>query len=190
MIEENQLYSISEQIKLLRNSKKISLRELANRSEISPAMVSKIENRRTIPSLMTLVAIAKALDVEFFELVKNINKTHNEPYLLIKADDQKKINKEASMNYAINFIHSLDLNQFNHFEFNHLTIGTGAKRETVETEGHQYIYCLKGTLYFRINDVEIKIQKGDTLFFDGKHPHVPVNKSKSEVELLVIYLLI
>jgi uncharacterized RmlC-like cupin family protein len=34
------------------------------------------------------------------------------------------------------------------------------------------------------------MQQGDSIFFNGKIPHVPVNTSQKPVSMLVIYLLL
>jgi transcriptional regulator with XRE-family HTH domain len=189
MIEENQLFCISEQIKSLRKNKKLSLKDLSTRCELSSAMLSKIENRRTIPSLSTLMAIASALEVELVELLKNVKVNQPSKYLLIKKSKQKTIHKENAKNFDIHFIHSLGLQNFSHLEMNHILITPGSQRDIVETEGHQYIYCLKGSLKFILGDDSISMSKGDTLYFDGSIPHVPQNNTQKDVEILVVYLL-
>jgi transcriptional regulator with XRE-family HTH domain len=189
MIGENQLLSISEQIKAIRKSKKMSLRQLAEGSSLSSAMLSKIENRRTIPSLSTLMAVATALKVDLYELLKNITLDKSNPYFLLKKNERKRISKEDAQNFNISFIHSLGIQSFNHLEINHIDMAPKSDRKMVETEGHQYIYGLKGNLTFILGEESLNLGPGDTLFFDGSVPHVPRNNSKSDVSFLVIYLL-
>ncbi len=189
MIEENQLINIALEIKHLRKSKNLNLKELSNLTGLSSAMISKIENRRSIPSISTLLLIASALEVELADLVKNVKRKKPNTHALMKKKDLINIDKENSEKFDYRMIHSLDISKLNHLEFNHVTIAPGAKREKVETDGYQYIYCLKGTLDFTLKDEIIKMSPGDTLYFDGSLPHLPTCTSKHSTEILVIYLL-
>jgi transcriptional regulator with XRE-family HTH domain len=189
MIEENQLISIAVDIKHLRKTKNLSLKELSELCGLSSAMISKIENRRSIPSISTLLLIASALEVELADLVKNVKRKKPNTHVLLKKNTLKKVHKEKSEKFDYRMIHSLDITNLNHLEFNHITIDPGAKREKVETDGYQYIYCLKGTLDLILGDEVIKMSSGDTLYFDGSIPHLPKCTSKAAVEILVLYLL-
>lgn len=54
---------VGEKIRQLRESKKISIEELAENSDLSVEMVEKLESNTVMPSLSPLLKIAKALDV-------------------------------------------------------------------------------------------------------------------------------
>jgi len=68
-MKNDQLSLIGIRIKQIRSEKKLTLRELAKRSNLSPGLISKIENFRTMPSLTVLVDISVALEVDISELV-------------------------------------------------------------------------------------------------------------------------
>ena len=53
--------NIGERIKILRTNQKRTLQEIAESSELSRSMISKIENNKTVPSVAALVKIARAL---------------------------------------------------------------------------------------------------------------------------------
>lgn len=189
LIEEDQLLSISEEIRAIRKERNMSLRDLAEACELSAAMLSKIENRRSIPSLSTLLSIAKALEVELIDLLGHIKADGKSPWLLFRKDSLKKIEKEDAVNFDISFIHSLSIQKFSRVELNHIALGPGSQRDKVETEGVQYVYLTKGKLDFELGDEVVKMEAGDALYFEGAIPHVPKNVSKRVAELLVIYLL-
>jgi quercetin dioxygenase-like cupin family protein len=48
---------------------------------------------------------------------------------------------------------------------------------------------LKGEVCYQLGEREILFKEGESLFFNGKIPHVPVNKGKEIALMLVIYLL-
>ncbi len=59
---------LGKKIQELRKSKRITQDVLAEQIGIDPKNVSKIENGNHFPSAETLTAIAKALDVDIYEL--------------------------------------------------------------------------------------------------------------------------
>jgi len=65
--------SVGERIKLLRQKKKMTLRELSEKVGISISFLSDIENNRSNPSLERLKEIAKALDTSVSYLLGEDN---------------------------------------------------------------------------------------------------------------------
>ena len=55
--------SVGAQIRALRRSADISTTELARRASVSNGMLSKVERGTTMPSFVTITALAKALNV-------------------------------------------------------------------------------------------------------------------------------
>ena len=61
---------VGDRMRLLRNEKKLTLRQLATRAGVSSSLLSKIEVGSSSPSLFTLYRVAKSLDTSlksFFE---------------------------------------------------------------------------------------------------------------------------
>lgn len=54
----------------LRTAKGYSLRELERLSGVSKTQINDIENGKTNPTMETLKLLAKALDVEIFDLIE------------------------------------------------------------------------------------------------------------------------
>jgi len=46
---------------------------------------------------------------------------------------------------------------------------------------------LSGECVYVIGDDEVLLKEGDSLFFDGRIPHVPVNRSNNSAKMLVLY---
>jgi transcriptional regulator with XRE-family HTH domain len=61
---------ISKRIKQIREGKNISQSDLGALCNFEKSNMSRIESGRISPSLITLYKIAKALDIEFYELFK------------------------------------------------------------------------------------------------------------------------
>jgi transcriptional regulator with XRE-family HTH domain len=54
---------IGEKLRAVRQNRQMSLRELANKAEVSASMLSQIETGKVFPSVRSLYSIANALDV-------------------------------------------------------------------------------------------------------------------------------
>ena len=59
-------------LKQIRQEKGMTLKKLSERSGVSTSHISDIENNFKMPSLIVVVKLAKALDVEVTELYKVI----------------------------------------------------------------------------------------------------------------------
>jgi mannose-6-phosphate isomerase-like protein (cupin superfamily) len=60
----------------------------------------------------------------------------------------------------------------------------------VVTDGYEFKYVLKGEVAYHLGEEIVHMQQGDSIFFNGKIPHVPVNTSQEPVSMLVVYLLL
>jgi len=46
---------------------------------------------------------------------------------------------------------------------------------------------LSGECVYVLDDEEVVLREGDSIFFDGRIPHVPINKGVSPAKMLVLY---
>jgi transcriptional regulator with XRE-family HTH domain len=92
--------SIGENIKMVREAKKLSQKQVALSIDMDPSQYSKIEKGKTDPSVSTVEKISAALGVslselfqsdEIFKDINSIDKTIMEKIKLIEQlDDQEK----------------------------------------------------------------------------------------------------
>lgn len=57
-------------LKQVRKRKKITLKKLSDKSGVSTTHINDVENNLKSPSLLVMIQLAKALDVEITELYK------------------------------------------------------------------------------------------------------------------------
>jgi mannose-6-phosphate isomerase-like protein (cupin superfamily) len=165
--------------------------DLSNQANISSAMLSKIENGRIIPTIPTLFQLITALDVEpstFFAELNDQNKFSN--YLLIRQENYVSYIKEESaqgFNYQSILEHTLGSDNF---QISLVTLDPDNKRPQVSTNAFEFLFLIEGQIKFHLEETVLEIRKGDSLFFDGRIPHVPINTQKQPVIYLVIYFFI
>ena len=76
------------------------------------------------------------------------------------------------------------------FESVLLEVAPGSKRDKVTTDAYEFKYMLSGECYYEIGDDEVLLKEGDSIFFDGRIPHVPVNRGGVTSKMLVMYFFI
>jgi len=92
---------LGKRIQQLRKHKKITQDTLAELIGIDPKNVSRIENGNSYPSPETLVSIAKALDVEIYELFVFKEQI---PYEQMKKEIISALNDNKKVIYLYNML--------------------------------------------------------------------------------------
>jgi transcriptional regulator with XRE-family HTH domain len=183
------LIRIGKKIREIRQRKQLKLHELAEEAQISKGLLSKIENGRTIPSLPVLLSIIQTLKVEMSEFFEGIDLQSNGNYIHKKKADYTPVEKEEATGFLYRLILSQNILNMA-FEAVILELQPGSKREKVVTDGYEFKYVLKGEVAYHLGEEIVYMQQGDSIFFNGKIPHVPVNTSQEPVSMLVVYLLL
>ena len=184
---DNYLIGIGKKIKEIRKSNKYTITQVATKAEVSNGLISKIENGRTIPSLPVLLNLIQALDVEVGEFFKNIPIANKSNFLLFKKEQYAVIEKEElAIGFEYRSIFSKQLNSCG-FEAVLLEVKPNSKREKVETDAFEFKYVISGECIYNIGDDEVLVQSGDSILFDGRIPHVPINKAEESCLMLVVY---
>jgi transcriptional regulator with XRE-family HTH domain len=187
-MKHDKLSLIGLRIGEIRKEKKMSLRELAKRSKLSPGLISKIENFRTIPSLSVLIDIANSLEVDMAVLVKNINGENEFPYILVRSGDGKTEKRDDSKGLVYKYLLSQNLNNYS-LRVNEVIITPQTKRKPVSTNALELIHVLEGQVIYGFKEEEITLSPGDTLYFDGALAHSVKNVSEHPAKLFKMYLI-
>lgn len=176
-------------IRRYRKDKGLKLLDLGGLTGIKSAMLSKIENGRMLPTIPTLFAIIQKLGIKpevFFAELSAEN--HFPGYLYLpKAGYTPYEKEEGAIGFEYQSIleHSFENGAF---QLSLLTLRPGAQRPPVTTAAFEWVYALRGNLQFQLEDRIFDLSEGDSIFFDGNIPHVPVNHEGDTVQLLVMYL--
>lgn len=184
---DDYLIGIGKRIKDIRKSNKKTISTIANAAQVSNGLISRIENGRTIPSLPVLLNIINALEVEVSVFFDGMPKSSRQNYIVSRADENSIIEKEDDANgFKYKYIFGKQLSSIG-FEAVLLEVKPDSQREKVETDAYEYKYVLSGECVYSIGDDEVLIKEGDSIFFDGRIPHVPVNRSSMTCKMLVLY---
>ena len=182
------LVKIGLRVRETRKKKNLSLQQIADRSGLSKGLISKVENFRTIPSLPVLSKIADALKVDIAEIVKGVNEEKKQPYIIVRKEQREVMKRESAKGFVYESLITQSMAGAL-FESFVLTLKTGATRKPVSTDGDEFLLMLKGTIEFHYGKEKIVLKEGDSIFFNGRVPHVPANLGQGEAKFLAVYLL-
>jgi transcriptional regulator with XRE-family HTH domain len=186
-MEEDIIIQISNHIKEKRREKNITVQELAARANVSKGLISQIENSRTVPSLIVLIDIIKALEIDLNIFFKDIHNKSKQPVILVKRKNEyEHFEKE----HAIGFHYQRVFTQFitqSTVDIVILELEPDASRPMVETEAFEYKYLLSGQVDYMFEEQTISLSQGDSLLFDGRISHTPKNTGKNTATMLVVY---
>lgn len=186
-MEEDILIQISNRIKDRRREKNITVQELAIRANVSKGLISQIENSRTIPSLMVLIEIIKALEIDLNEFFKDIRSKSNDlPILVKRKTEYDHFEKEHALGFHYQRIFTKSINPST-IDIVILELEPDASRPLVETDAFEYKYVLAGEIEYQFNEEKIALKQGDSMLFDGRIPHTPKNLGTTTATMLVIY---
>ena len=186
---EDTIGIICEKIKEVRLEKNLTLTDVANVAGVTKGFLSKVENVRTIPSLPVLLQIIKALNADMAEFFENIQSSVGQPlYILIKKENYKPVQKDDAVgfNYFSIFQRTMPSSTFH---ANVLALEPNAKRALVTTDGLEFIHLISGKIDYQLKNEEFTMEEGDSLFFDGRIPHVKKNPYADTAKILVLYFL-
>ncbi|SDM57582.1 helix-turn-helix domain-containing protein [Siphonobacter aquaeclarae] len=190
-MQEDILLQISSRLRETRKSQGITLQELANRAEVSKALISQIENNRTIPSLLVLINLIRSLGVDlnvFFEELAN--GAGNSRVLLRRSDEYQTFYKEDVREFAYRRILTKTVGGVP-MDVVLLELQPRARRnKPIKTEAFEFKFLIRGEVEYIIGDEVHHLREGDSLFFDGRIPHRPANLTDSDALMLVFYFFV
>ncbi|MCX2476981.1 XRE family transcriptional regulator [Pedobacter sp. MC2016-05] len=186
-MKEDTLLKISNKIKEKRREQNITVQELADRADVSKGLISQIENSRTIPSLIVLIDIIKALNIDLNVFFRDFTNSDNQEMVLVKkAADYESFEKEDANGFLYKRIFTPSVSKGT-VDIILLELEPKANRPMVETEAFEYKYIISGKVSYNIDNKIYELSAGDSLLFDGRIPHTPTNIGKSKAVMLVIY---
>ena len=164
--------AIGSQVRRYRKQLGLTVTELAERAELSPGMLSKIENGNISPSLATLRALSLALNVPVTALFRQFEEQRDATF--VRAGQGLPIERRgtrAGHQYQLlgHSIHS-DVSVEPYL----ITLEEDSEVFPIfQHDGVEFIYVLQGVVVYRHADTTYRLAAGDSLFFDADAQHGP-----------------
>ena len=181
------LIGIGKRLKSIRKKEGYTISSLASNAGVSNGLISKIENGRTIPSLPVLLELISALKIDASTFFEGVEKKTGAKFIHIKKEDKQFLEKELEAEgFSYYQIFGKSLNAIG-FEAVLLKVSPNSKREKVITDAWEFKYIISGECTYIIDNEEVLVKEGDSIYFNGRLPHVPENRSTKDCVMLVLY---
>jgi transcriptional regulator with XRE-family HTH domain len=164
---------VGEKIKILREGKGLSLKEVADLTGFSTALLSQMENHLVSPSLGTMIKLAKAFGVRVGDF---LGETEGEPYSIVRKDERKTVSRFASKD-GVKYGYSYESLGFDkkdrHMEPFIVTLepATVKAAKTSVHDGEEFIFVLEGEMEVILGNHTDVLYPGDSIYYDSTIPH-------------------
>ena len=163
----------------------LNVGQLAERTGISKGMLSKIENSQTSPSLTTLERLAGALDMPVTSLFRGLAEERDAVF--VKAGSGPEIvRKGTRAGHTYELLGSL---RGPYKRVEPLLVKLDDETEVFplfQHSGIEVLYMLSGVMEYGYGRQRYKLERGDTLQFEGDIPHGPTQLVKLPIRFLSI----
>ena len=172
---------VGQRLRSIRKARNLSIRALADRSDLSVNTLSLIENGKTSPSVNTLYQLAKGLKVPitvFFD-----SDLHDKKVVYQKALERKQIVfSQGQMERLGAGLAGLGSEPF----ITRLEPGANSGNTPIIYAGREFIYCLEGHITYTIEGKIYPLDPGDSLILAAYTPHFWRNSASFNSRALLV----
>ncbi len=175
--------NIGDRIKMLRITQKRTMQEIAEASDLSKSMISKIENNKTVPSVAALVKIAKSLGTNISNLLEQDDWLN----AIITTGQKAKENLTTTeKGYSI-YPYASEYHEKKMQPFLFVAKKGEVIPHELSHEGEEFIYVIKGQMKMQVGEVSYLLNSGDSLYFNSvqKHGIMPVSDEVMYLDIFV-----
>jgi len=185
---------VGSKIKGLRETKNLSLEEIAERSGLTVEQITSIENDQNLPSLGPLIKIARALGVRLGTFMDDNDALGP---IVTRAKDREKDSCISFSNGATDARKHMEYHPLaqqkagRHMEPFVIDINPedAPDFQLSAHEGEEFIYVMEGEIEIVYGKETYNLKKGDSIFYDSiVNHHVHGAPGKSAKILAVVYI--
>jgi transcriptional regulator with XRE-family HTH domain len=177
---ERQLASFGARLRELRLRRGWTLAELAARSSLSRAFLSRLESGGRQASIAAALTLSRIFDVSLASLFES--PAVETPCVIVRARDTMERSarglKYAPLSHAGHF-----------FNLQPLRVKVSPLRrghEHYHHDGEEWIYVLSGQLTLSLADKTYDLESGDAAHFESRLPHRLIARGDRDAEVLVV----
>lgn len=178
-------YGIGAKLRALRLKKKMGLVELGRHSGLSPALLSKIERGRLVPTLPTLMRIALVFSVG---LEHFFTEPARKPTLaVVRRKERQRFPAKAGERTPAYFFESLDFPALERAMNAYYVEFDGDDRSDRHAHpGAEFLYVIEGHVTVTVGDVPHSLGPGDSMYFDSSVPHDYARSGRKTCRAVVV----
>ena len=173
------LVQLGAHLRSLRNQRGWTLGDLAQRTNLSEAYLSRVESGERQPSLAVLFDLAQTYHVSMASLFEEETPNHA---VIVRS-------LEATVYQGNGLLYRLLSNKGSLANLRpiHVTVPVNRQKGPLyQHEGEEWLYVLSGQLLLILNDNEFILHPHDTAHFDAQIPHRLDAFSDDDAKILVV----
>lgn len=179
--------TIGSKLRSVRKAQRTTLVELAKRSGVDAATISRIETGRMTGTLESHAKLARALGVRLTEVLSGLEETRAKDAVSVQAASRRSevyVHQAGKSSIAMltNDVLSKKLMPVL------ITIepGGSTQKEEAKIGAEKFVYVLEGTLDARVGEEVHHLTRGSTLYFEASMPHSLKNAGRATAKCLCV----
>ncbi|MBV8140550.1 MAG: cupin domain-containing protein [Verrucomicrobia bacterium] len=177
---QSQLGSFGVRLQNLRISRGWSLQDLAERSGLSRAFLSRLESGDRQASIAAVLTLSRIFEVSLASLFET--EVEAEPCVIVR--------RAEAVEQMANGLAYIPLSKADsRFNLQPIRVKVSRSRRGIEHyhhEGEEWIYVLSGSLTLSLAGRTFALEAGDAAHFDSRLPHRLIARGHKDPELLVV----
>jgi mannose-6-phosphate isomerase-like protein (cupin superfamily) len=160
---------VATRLATLRHDQGFTLKQLAQRSSLSESYLSRIENHKAAINIANLDIVARVLGVPisaFFE-----DTLSERPISVCRSGKGKTVRLREAKGLVAKMLASDKKGKLMEPFIVDLT-SAEVKQEQKRHQGEEFVYVLAGECVFHYGKEKIRLQKGDSAYYDPRIPHL------------------
>lgn len=169
------LGALGDRVQSVRSDRGLTLRDLADRSDVSVSMLSSVERGEKAATVVVLDRIAAGLGVTLASLVAEDDA---ERVIVRRAADQDRVDEPGGWQRTILSPVVAGVN----FEWIRSTLPPGCDAgafPAYAAGSHEFVAIQSGTLTLTIGEREFSLSAGDSVYFAADVPHGYANRAQT-----------
>ncbi len=179
--------NIGGEIRKIRKEKGYTLKELAQKTGFSTALLSQIENNVVSPPISTLWIIANALDIRLAHFFQQ-TPMNNQDYFIVRKGKGRMMTRQESQ--MVLTYESLGFGKNDRAIEPFIIHFKGEEdreaQEPMSHTGEEFLYVLSGEVHMEYGDQLFVLEPGDSILFESVVPH-KIYGSEESTALVVIF---
>lgn len=168
-----------ERLRALRQTRGLSLREVARQAQLTPSFVSQVELNQVQPSITTLKRLCDAIGATMMDVLYD---THQPARSVVRHDArQKLVTQDAQVDIEL-------LAEAPGRPFDMLLVrmapGASTSDEPHSHNARECVYVVSGSARVDLADHSEVLKTGDSIFYASATPHRIVNVGRSELTII------
>jgi transcriptional regulator with XRE-family HTH domain len=183
----DEVEEIGERVKNLRQSKGLSLDQLAHLTGFDVQFLADIETNKVHPQLGTVIKLSKALSSAFGRLVSG---SGDRLYSITRKGDRQVVSRSTSQKGQKKLYTYKSLSpgvKGRNMEALMVQLEKSPDEEMSVHEGEEFIFVLDGVVELRIADELFELLPGDSVYYLSTTPHLIAAKEESATIVAVLY---